>query len=210
MKLKFKKLHPNAKLPVYATKQAAGMDVFACLDAPIVLQEGEAAAISTGFAMELPFGYEAQFRGRSGLAFKHAVFSFNGTIDSDYRGEVKGLLINHSRVPFTIEPGMRIGQMIVNIGVVRCYPEFSDELETTERGEGGFGSTGLAGIQAREHTLTDENIEEAISEIDKAVESRAEVLKKQPSFVRYHESMGDQPLSNEEIMEQLLNVGKNK
>lgn len=142
MQLKFKKLNDKAQLPVYATKEAAGMDLYACLDEPVTLRPGEAAAVPTGLAMELPPGMEAQIRGRSGLAFKHAVFSYNGTIDSDYRGEIKVLLINHSRVPFVIEPGMRICQMVVNASYVKCRPEFSEELNETERGENGFGSTG--------------------------------------------------------------------
>ncbi len=142
MQLKFKKLHPSAQLPIYGTREAAGMDLYACLDEAVVLQPGEAAAVPTGLAVELPLGMEAQIRGRSGLAFKHAIFSFNGTIDSDYRGEIKGLLINHSRVPFVIEPGMRICQMVINASYVMCRPEFVEEINETERGEKGFGSTG--------------------------------------------------------------------
>ncbi len=151
MKLKFKKLHPNAILPVYASKEAAGMDLHACLDEPIVLQAGEAAAIPIGLSMELPRGMEAQIRGRSGLAFKQAIFSYNGTIDSDYRGELKGLLINHSQAPFEIYPGMRICQMVINAAVVHAVPEWGNELGETERGECGFGSTGLHVFQSRLH-----------------------------------------------------------
>jgi dUTP pyrophosphatase len=173
------------------------MDVFACLDEPIVLQAGEAAAIPTGLAMEIPIGYEAQFRGRSGLAFKHAVFSFNGTIDADYRGEVKGLLINHSRVPFTIEPGMRIGQMIISY-TYRTIPEFVEELDETVRADGGFGSTGFDVISENTVGLTLTQKPPYVGFVN------------QPSHVPYHESMGDNPPSNAEIMEQLLNAGKGK
>lgn len=206
MHLKFKKLHENAQLPVYATAQAAGMDVFACLDGPIVLQSGEAAAIPTGIAMELPLGFEAQFRGRSGLAFKHAIFSFNGTIDADYRGEIKGLLINHSRAPFIITPGMRIGQMIVNAAVVRCWPEFSDEINDTERGSKGFGSTGISGDPTDVKgaiARADENIAQLKS--DKEFEDE---WKKKVGYIPYNEKMGDEPLNNEDIMTSLLNHSK--
>lgn len=150
MQLKFKKLHENAQLPVHATDEAAGMDLYACLDEPVTLHPGEAAAVPTGLAMELPRGMEAQIRGRSGLAFKHAIFSYNGTIDSDYRGEIKGLLINHSRVPFVIEPGMRICQMVVNASYVKCRPEFVEDLNETERGDNGFGSTGTGELEFEE------------------------------------------------------------
>lgn len=144
MKLKFKRMNKNAQLPVYATKQSSGMDLHACWPGEIIIESGEVASIPTGLAVELPDGYEAQIRGRSGLAFKKAIFSFNGTIDSDYRGEIKVLLINHSKVPFVIEPGDRIGQMVVNAAIVRTRPEFVDEIDDTERGEGGFGSTGTS------------------------------------------------------------------
>lgn len=142
MLIKFKKLHENAQLPVHATEDAAGLDLYACLDEPVTLHPGEAAAVPTGLAMELPHGMEAQIRGRSGLAFKHAVIAFNGTIDYGYRGELKCLLINHSRVPFVIEPNMRICQMVINAAYVKCRPEWAEELEETKRGESGFGSTG--------------------------------------------------------------------
>lgn len=208
MHLKFKKLHENAQLPIYATAQAAGMDVFACIDDAIVLQAGEAAAIPTGLAMELPIGFEAQFRGRSGLAFKHAVFSFNGTIDADYRGEIKGLLINHSRVPFVITPGMRIGQMVVNAAVVKCWPEFVDEINDTERGEGGFGSTGFAGDPT--------DINGALARADRHIKAVGEAMdkqfedewKKRVGYIPYNEKMGDDPISNEDIMDSLLNHSK--
>lgn len=129
MLIKFKKLHENAQLPVHATEDAAGLDLYACLDEPVTLHPGEAAAIPAGIAMELPKGMEAQIRGRSGLAFKHAIFSYNGTIDADYRGEIKGLLINHSQVPFVIEPNMRICQMVINAAYVKCRPEWASKGE---------------------------------------------------------------------------------
>lgn len=213
MNLKFKKLHPNAKLPVYATDEAAGMDVFACLEEPVVLHAGEAAAIPTGIAMQLPQFMEAQFRGRSGLAFKHAVFSYNGTIDSDCRGEIKGLLINHSKVPFTIEPGMRIGQMVVNAAVVRCRPEFVDELNETTRGEGGFGSTGLQDIEFVDEPttypdLTEESLENALTFINKVVEDRAQKINL--GYIPYTETMGDEIVDQDAVKSDLLNVALGK
>lgn len=200
MNLKFKKLHLNAQLPVYATDEAAGMDVFSCLENSIVLQAGEAAAIPTGIAMELPQGYEAQFRGRSGLAFKHAVFSFNGTIDSDYVGELKGLLINHSRSPFTIEPGMRIGQLVVNAAVVRCRPEFVDELKITKRGDGGFGSTGLCAVTDECAIICDGVVSDEF--VDK--------WKKDVGYIPYHERMGDEPVDQDAVKDSLLNIALGK
>lgn len=228
MNLKFKKLHTNAKLPAYATAEAAGMDVFACLDEAIILQGGEAAAIPTGIAMELPRGYEAQFRGRSGLAFKHAVFSFNGTIDSDYRGEIKGLLINHSKAPFTIEPGMRIGQLVVNAAVVRCYPEFSDELKTTVRGDKGFGSTGTHegddpyltqwkkdagyipfGVHSHENIETGEDTL-IISDSSQCDPLNRKDVTEHVNYVPYSQIMGNDPLDQDDIMEELLGVASGK
>jgi len=130
-------------LPQFETAQSAGMDLRANIDAPIVLQPGDRALIPTGIAMALPDGYEAQIRPRSGLAYKHGVTVLNspGTIDADYRGDLGVLLINHGKEPFTVEDGMRVAQM-----VVAQYSQFTwnevDDLTTTDRGAGGFGSTG--------------------------------------------------------------------
>jgi dUTP pyrophosphatase len=130
-------------LPAYATSGAAGMDVAAAVDKPVILAAGERLAIPTGFAMAVPAGYEAQIRPRSGLALKHGVTVANapGTIDSDYRGEVAILLVNLGNQDFTIERGMRIAQMVV-APVTQVIPAASDSLPDTDRGEGGFGSTG--------------------------------------------------------------------
>ena len=110
-----KRLSPNATLPAYATSGAAGMDLSAAIDEPMVLEPGRTALVPCGFAIALPHGFEAQVRPRSGLAAKHAVTVLNapGTIDCDYRGEVKAILINHGSEPFTIAPGMRVAQMVV-------------------------------------------------------------------------------------------------
>lgn len=130
-------------LPTYESEGAAGMDVRACMEVPLTLAPGETALIPTGFSIAVPRGYEAQVRPRSGLALRHAISLSNtpGTIDSDYRGEVKIILINHGAEPFTVEHGMRIAQLVV-APVTRVQWEEVPELPGTDRGEGGFGSTG--------------------------------------------------------------------
>ena len=130
-------------LPAYATPGAAGMDVAAAVDKPVILGAGERLAIPTGFAMAVPAGYEAQIRPRSGLALKHGVTVANapGTIDSDYRGEVAILLVNLGAQDFHIERGMRIAQMVV-APVTQVTPVATESLPDTDRGDGGFGSTG--------------------------------------------------------------------
>ena len=134
------------ELPQYETILAAGADLRAAVaaDAPLVLKTGERALVPTGLAMALPAGYEAQIRPRSGLAYKHGVTCLNtpGTIDADYRGEVKVLLINHGAQDFTINRGERIAQMVI---APITQPSFSrvETLSETARGAGGFGSTGV-------------------------------------------------------------------
>ncbi len=131
-------------LPSYATKGAAGIDIAAAIDRPICLQPGKIMAIPTGFAMELPTGYEAQIRPRSGLALKNGVTIANapGTIDSDYRGEIAVILLNNGSEAFTITRGMRIAQMVF-AAVTIAIPVEVNNLDGTERAAGGFGSTGL-------------------------------------------------------------------
>ena len=133
-------------LPAYETVLAAGADLRAAVDtdSPMTLAPGDRALIPTGFAMALPAGYEAQIRPRSGLAYKHGVTVLNspGTIDADYRGEVKVLLINHGSDPFTVERGERVAQMVIAPITQPIFVEV-DELSETARGAGGFGSTGL-------------------------------------------------------------------
>jgi dUTP pyrophosphatase len=130
-------------LPAYATAGSAGMDLAAAVDAPMTLQPGARALVPTGFRMALPEGFEAQVRPRSGLAVKNGVTVLNtpGTVDADYRGEVKVCLINHGDDPFVIERGMRIAQMVVQ-PVTRAALTAVDDLDETDRGAGGFGSTG--------------------------------------------------------------------
>jgi len=132
-------------LPAYETDLAAGADLRAAVpeDAPMTLSPGKRALVPTGFAMALPAGYEAQIRPRSGLAYKHGITCLNtpGTIDADYRGEVKVLLINHGQEAFTIKRGERIAQMVI---APITQPKFTrvEDLSETKRGAGGFGSTG--------------------------------------------------------------------
>lgn len=130
-------------LPSYQTAHAAGMDLCAFLTEPIVLEPGKRILIPTGLYIELPEGFEAQVRPRSGLALKHGITVLNspGTIDADYRGEIKVLLINLGSEPFTIQNGERIAQMIVAEYTQITWKE-SSQLSATERGEGGYGSTG--------------------------------------------------------------------
>ena len=131
------------QLPTYATAQSAGMDLSAALEEALELGPGDRAMIPTGLSIALPPGYEAQIRPRSGLAVKNGITVLNspGTIDADYRGEIKVILINHGKEAFTIERGMRIAQMVVERYETVGW-EVVETLEESERGEDGFGSTG--------------------------------------------------------------------
>lgn len=133
-------------LPAYATADAAGADLLAAVEESVTLAPGAFQIIPTGIAMAIPAGYEVQVRPRSGLAAKHGVTVLNspGTIDADYRGEVGVILINHGTVPFVVERGMRIAQMVVAPVNTVAWQEVPD-LEASERGSGGFGSTGTQG-----------------------------------------------------------------
>lgn len=134
----------HQQLPVYATPQSAGMDLRANIDAPITLHPMERRLIPTGFHIALPEGYEAQVRPRSGLALKHGLTVLNspGTIDADYRGEVGVLLINLSQEDFVINDGERIAQMVIARHEQADFV-IVEELDQTERGEGGYGHTGV-------------------------------------------------------------------
>lgn len=133
------------ELPAYATPHAAGMDLRAAVaeDAPVRLDPGERALVPTGLKIAIPPGFEAQVRPRSGLALRYGITALNspGTIDADYRGELQVLLINHGKEPFLIRRGERIAQLVVAAHAVVAWEE-APSLETTRRGEGGFGSTG--------------------------------------------------------------------
>lgn len=133
-------------LPAYATAGAAGADLLAAVERPVVLAPGKRETIPTGIALALPEGFEAQVRPRSGLALSHGITVLNapGTIDCDYRGEVRVILVNLGEAPFVVERGMRIAQIVVQrIEAVRW--RVSDQLPASARGPGGFGSTGTGG-----------------------------------------------------------------
>ena len=142
MKIKIKT--ESGHLPQYETEGSAGMDIRAHIETPITISPGKRALISTGLFMEIPSGYEVQIRARSGLAVKHGIGLTNGigTIDSDYRGEIKVALINWGEEDFVVNDGDRIAQMVVcryeNVDIVEV-----EELTETARGEGGFGHTGI-------------------------------------------------------------------
>ena len=143
MNIQITRVHRDALLPQYQTAGAAGADVYACLDEPVTLQPMERRLIPTGLAVAVPRGYEAQVRARSGLSIKHGITMVNGvgTIDADYRGEFGVLVINLGQEAFTIEHGMRIAQMVIARHKRAEWIEV-DKLDETERGEGGYGSTG--------------------------------------------------------------------
>ncbi len=131
-------------LPAYQTEMSAGADLCANIDSPVTIEPLERVLIPTGLFMELPENYEAQIRPRSGLAFKHGITVLNspGTIDADYRGEIKVLLVNLSSQSFTLQPGDRMAQMVI----ARCEQaewQSETELSETKRGEGGYGHTGV-------------------------------------------------------------------
>ena len=142
-RVQIKKLRPDAIVPRYMSELAAGLDLAAAIDGPMMLAPGERAAIGTGLAFALPPGYEGQLRPRSGLARKQGVTLVNapGTLDADYRGELMVLVINHGKEPVRIAPGERIAQMVI-APVVQAELVEVAELDETARGAGGFGSTG--------------------------------------------------------------------
>ncbi|HKM05898.1 MAG TPA: dUTP diphosphatase [Sphaerochaeta sp.] len=137
-------LQAGAKAPAYATQFSAGADLCACLEQDIIIASGSYAKVPTGLSIALPLGYEAQVRPRSGLAAKFGITVLNspGTIDADYRGEVQVLLINHGKEDFTIHHGDRIAQLVI-ARYAQVSFECRESLESTERGQGGFGSTGV-------------------------------------------------------------------
>jgi len=145
IKVAIKKIRPGADtpFPCYMTSHSAGMDLYADLAEDIALLPGSRVLVPTGISIALPDGYEAQIRPRSGLALKHGITLVNspGTIDSDYRGEIGVIMINHGREAFIVKPGERVAQMIV-ARFARVEWQEVTELETTHRGEGGFGHTG--------------------------------------------------------------------
>lgn len=143
MKVQLKQVKNNAIVPEYQTIDSAGVDLHAAIDESIEVKPGERKLIPTGIALAIPTGFEAQIRSRSGLAFKHGVTVLNspGTIDADYRGEIGVVLINQSNVLFVVKPQMRIAQMVF-AKVEQAEFDIVTKLSETNRGAGGFGSTG--------------------------------------------------------------------
>ncbi len=138
-----KKLNDNAVIPTYGTEYAAGADLYACMEEAVTINPGETYFVKTGIAMEIPEGYAGLVYARSGLACKKGLAPANkvGVIDSDYRGEIMVALHNHSNVPVSVESGERIAQLVITPYITAVFNQV-EELEDTERGEGGFGSTG--------------------------------------------------------------------
>lgn len=143
IKIKYTNHSRDLLPPSRATEHAAGFDLRAAVDAPLVLAPGARALVPTGVSLAIPPGYEGQVRPRSGLAIHHGIGLLNspGTIDADYRGEVKVILINHGSEPFTISRGDRIAQLVI-ASLVDCELTLAESLDDTSRGEGGFGSSG--------------------------------------------------------------------
>jgi len=142
--LSFKKLNDKATLPQYQTEGSAGFDLHTCIEEPMTIKPNEVALIPTGLSSEFTNQYELQIRSRSGLAFKNQIVVLNspGTIDSDYRGEIKVILYNLGKKDYIVEPNARIAQVIFS-PVVKAHIKEVKDLEETARGEGGFGSTGV-------------------------------------------------------------------
>ena len=141
--MKIKKLRPNAIIPTYGSSSAAGADLYACLEADAVIEPGKTVFIPTGIAMAVPQGYAGLIYARSSMGAKRGLAPANkvGVIDSDYRGELMVALHNHGRIPQTIEPGERVAQFLIMPVITAAFTEV-DSLDETERGAGGFGSTG--------------------------------------------------------------------
>lgn len=142
-RISVKKLSPSAILPTYGSAEAAGADLYACLEAPVTIEPGQTVFIPTGIALEVPKGCAGLIYARSSMGTKRGLAPANkvGVIDSDYRGEIRVVLLNHGTQPQTIQPGERIAQMIITPVLTPVYEE-ADELSDTSRGAGGFGSTG--------------------------------------------------------------------
>lgn len=141
--VRVKKLHPNAKLPTYGSPEAAGADLYACLEEAVTIQPGEVYWVPTGIALEVPKGCAGLVYARSSMGAKRGLAPANkvGVVDSDYRGEIKVVLLNHSNQPQTLEPGERVAQFVITPVLTPAYEE-AEDLSDTSRGIGGFGSTG--------------------------------------------------------------------
>lgn len=143
LSVKVKKLHPNAKLPTYGSLEAAGADLYACLEEAVTIEPGEIFWVPTGIALEVPKGCAGLVYARSSMGAKRGLAPANkvGVVDSDYRGEIRVVLLNHSKRPQILEPGERVAQFVITPVLQPQYVE-AEELTDTNRGTGGFGSTG--------------------------------------------------------------------
>lgn len=141
--IRVKKLHPMATLPTYGSVEAAGADLYACLEEPVTIAPGETAWIPTGIALEVPKGCAGLVYARSSMGAKRGLAPANkvGVVDSDYRGEIRVVLLNHGKVPQTVENGERVAQFLITPVLTPAYVE-AEELTDSDRGTGGFGSTG--------------------------------------------------------------------
>ena len=141
--MRVKKLHPNAVVPTYGSQEAAGADLYACLEEAVTIAPGEVYWVPTGIALEVPKGCAGLVYARSSMGAKRGLAPANkvGVVDSDYRGEVKVVLLNHSNQPQTLQPGERVAQFVITPVLQPVYEEV-EELTDTDRGQGGFGSTG--------------------------------------------------------------------
>lgn len=141
--IRVKKLHPNATLPTYGSADAVGADLYACLEEAVTIQPGEVYWVPTGIALEIPIGCAGLVYARSSMGAKRGLAPANkvGVIDPDYRGEIRVVLLNHSKEPQTLRPGERVAQFVITPVLTPAYEEV-EELEATGRGAGGFGSTG--------------------------------------------------------------------
>ena len=142
--IRVKKLHPNATLPTYGSADAVGADLYACLEEAVTIQPGEVYWVPTGIALEIPIGCAGLVYARSSMGAKRGLAPANkvGVIDPDYRGEIKVVLLNHSKEPQTLQPGERVAQFVITPVLTPSY-EAVEELAETARGAGGFGSTGM-------------------------------------------------------------------
>jgi len=141
--IRVKKLNPNAKLPTYGSSEAAGADLYACLEEAVTIQPGEVFWVPTGIALEVPKGCAGLVYARSSMGAKRGLAPANkvGVVDSDYRGEIRVVLLNHSKQPQILQPGERVAQFVITPVLTPAYEEVT-ELSDTDRGAGGFGSTG--------------------------------------------------------------------
>ena len=141
--IRVKKLHPNAKMPTYGSDAAVGADLYACLESAVTIQPGEIFWVPTGIALEVPAGCAGLVYARSSMGAKRGLAPANkvGVIDPDYRGEIRVVLLNHSKEPQTLQPGERVAQFVITPVLTPSYDEV-EELSETDRGAGGFGSTG--------------------------------------------------------------------